>query len=103
MPANKRRRPRQVSATSGSIVTAEFRRRYREQGGSCGDELATKLTKAVATADGGIDLAKLKKLAERNGVWKANYARLNAGLARMSVSNRLRALVRNGGNVKWRR
>jgi hypothetical protein len=103
MSANKRRSPRRAPTSSGSVVTAEFRRRYREHGGSCGDDLATKLTKAVASAGGGIDLEKLKKLAERNAAWKPEYASLNAGLQRMVLSTRLRALVRNGGVVKWGR
>lgn len=86
-----------------SVVPADWRAKYKERGGSCGDELAERLRRHLAAQDGTIDLAKLRKLAEANGVWRPGYEKLNAGLARMSVSNRLRALVRAGVAIKWGR
>jgi hypothetical protein len=41
-------------------------------------------------------------LAEANGVWNARYAKLNPGLARMTIGNKLRALVRRGTKLVWR-
>ena len=73
----------------------------RYQDASCGDRLARKLRKYLATDGGTIDLAKLQRLAERNDVWASRYASLNAGLARMTVANRLRKLVRAGSTIDW--
>jgi hypothetical protein len=82
-------------------VPAKYRKQYDD--GSCGDDLAVRLKRHVTTADGTIDVAKLRTLAELNGVWRSEYAKLNPGLARMTCGNRLRALARNGGAVKWGR
>ena len=86
-----------------SVVPADWRAKYAEHGGSCGDELAERLRRHLGAADGTIDLTKLKRLAEVNGVWRTEYAKLNAGLRRLSVGNRLRALVRAGVAIKWGR
>jgi hypothetical protein len=96
----KTRRPTAKRADSAaSVVSAKYRERYAD--GSCGDDLAARLKKHLAADDGTTDLTKLRDLAKANGVWEDGYSKLNAGLARMSVSNRLRALLRKGGAVKW--
>jgi hypothetical protein len=64
-------------------------------------DFAMRLRKAVTSAEGTVDAAKLRQLALRNGVWDERYANLSNGLARMSIGNRLRALLRRGGKVKW--
>jgi hypothetical protein len=66
-------------------------------------DFALRLRKAVTSADGTIDVAKLRRLAVDNGVWDERYAKLSNGLARMSIGNKLRALVRRGGKIKWGR
>jgi hypothetical protein len=98
----RRRTPRRPApTTTGSVVKADFRARYAEHGGSSGDELSVRLRKHLETDDGTIDLAKLRALAETNDVWSERYAGLNAGMQRLNVGNRLRALVRRGGKIKW--
>ena len=77
------------------MISADYRKQHRP------DELALRLCKHVAAADGSIDPAKLRALAEANGVWSHRYAALNRGMAFMNVSNRLRGLVRGGGKVEW--
>ena len=47
------------------MVKADFRAKYAEHDGSCGDELAAKLKAHVAAADGTVDLAKLKRARRR--------------------------------------
>lgn len=79
-----------------SVITAAYRAKYREHGGSNGDEIATQL--AAYTKDGPDGLVAL---AEANSVWKAEYLALNPGQRRMTVGNRLRALVRKGQAVVW--
>jgi hypothetical protein len=66
-------------------------------------DFAMRLRKAVTGADGTIDAAKLQRLAVRNGVWNERYAKLSNGLARMSIGNKLRALVRRGNKIEWGR
>lgn len=97
------RKPRKTKTETGSVVPADFRVRYKEHSGSCGDELSVRLRKATAAADGSIDIEKLKRLAKANGCWDERYENLNAGLARMNCGNRLRALVRAGKAIKWGR
>jgi hypothetical protein len=87
-----RRRARRAEPATRSVVKPEYRARYAD--GSCGDDLAQRLR--------GVDAAKLRALAEANGVWMRDYAGLNPGMRRMAVGNRLRALVRRGAKVKWR-
>jgi hypothetical protein len=75
--------------------------RFRaKHGDSLRDDVAKRLKKTTTVNDR-VDLAALRKLAERNGCWKAAYSHLNVGLARMTIGNKLRALARNGGKVKW--
>lgn len=40
-------------------------------------------------------------LAKLNGVWDDKYAKLSGGLLVMTVTNRLKGLVKKGGEVKW--
>ncbi len=42
-----------------------------------------------------------RTLAELNGVWKPEYEKLGGGLLVMTVTNRLKGLVKKGGVVKW--
>jgi hypothetical protein len=88
-----------TAAAGASVVPAKYRERYED--GSCGDKLALRLKKHITAADGTTDVAKLQALAERNGVWSASYAKLNAGLARMTIGNRMRKLTRAGAKVVW--
>jgi hypothetical protein len=85
--------------TGGSVVKAEYRERYQD--GSCGDDLALRMREAVRGDDGTVDLARLQRLAEANGVWSDRWAALNAGLQRMACGNALRALARHGTPIKW--
>jgi hypothetical protein len=65
------------------------------------DELGQHLSAATSDDKGRVDVEKLQKLAEQHGVWDPRYARLNPGLVRMSVGNRLRAKVRKGAEIVW--
>jgi hypothetical protein len=42
-----------------------------------------------------------RALAELNGVWDAKYEKLSGGLLVMTVTNRLKGLVKRGGEVRW--
>lgn len=91
-------------AASGSIVKPKYRKIYQPKQDSCGDTLADDMRDYLTVEEEGIksiDLRKLRRLADANGVWNPRYANLNAGQQRMNVGNRLRALVRNGREITW--
>lgn len=93
----------------GSIVPEKYRVLYGAAQ-NCGDEIATALTDYVTeprknkkNPDGGLDRAKLRGVAEVNGIgakladWEDRG--LNGGLLRMNTSNVLRGMNRRGEQV----
>lgn len=106
----------------GSIVPAKYRIRYGATQ-RCGDQIAETLSAYVTLPragkkndiDGGLDRAKLREVAEANGLGAKLTAYenggkdgegLNGGLLRMNVSNILRGMHRRGervviGDVEW--
>ena|SRR5215475_4421492 len=83
-----------------SVVPTKYGDRYKD--GSCGDALAARLKNQVTTVDDTTDTAKLVKLAKANGVWEDGYSKLNAGLIRITIGNKVRKLAREGRNIAWR-
>lgn len=101
---------------SGSVVPEKYRVIYGASQ-NCGDDIALALTAFVTLpratkkdADGGLDRAKLRAVAEINGIgdkladWEDRN--LNGGLLRMNTSNVLRGMNRRGeevviGDEKW--
>lgn len=97
-------------ADSGSIVPEKYRVIYGAAQ-NCGDEMAIELTGYVtleraskANPDGGLDRARLREVADANGIadklakWEDRG--LNGGLLRMNVSNVLRGMLRRGEEVR---
>lgn len=95
---------------SGSVVPEKYRVIYGAEQ-NCGDAIALALTAFVTLpratkkdADGGLDRAKLRSVAEINGlgdklaIWEENG--LNGGLLRMNTSNVLRGMNRRGERVE---
>lgn len=93
----------------GSIVPEKYRILYGSDQ-NCGDAIALALTAFVTlprsnpkNPDGGLDRAKLRAVAEVNGIgdklarWEDNG--LNGGLLRMNTSNVLRGMNRRGEQV----
>lgn len=88
----------------GSIIKSKYKARYKQHGMSCGDDVADELKAYITVTVGGrqqVDLKRLQKVAELNGVWKPTYAKLNNGQQRMTVGNRLRALYMAGEKVNF--
>lgn len=94
----------------GSVVPEKYRQKYGSQQ-NCGDEIALALTNYVTmeratkkNPDGGLDRAKLRGVAEVNGIgdklaeWEGRG--LNGGLLRMNTSNVLRGMNRRGEQVQ---
>jgi hypothetical protein len=71
---------------TASVISARFREKYSEHGGSCGDDLAAQLSTYIAGTDKDgkacVDVVKLERVATPNGVWKPEYATAtNSGLS----------------------
>ena len=94
----------------GSVVPEKYRQLYGAAQ-NCGDEIALALTAFVTLprankkdVDGGLDRARLRAVAEVNGIgdklagWEERE--LNGGLLRMNTSNVLRGMNRRGEAVK---
>lgn len=77
---------------TGDIVPAEYRARYKELGGTCGDFIATELSSLIE--QGGLDA--LNRVKEENNIPLAKWTTLNNGQQRMNLSNTLRASFMRG-------
>lgn len=92
---------------SHSVVKPKYRTKYRPHKMTNGDDLAQLIRKQFMTRKDPdtnkllLDWPKFRAFAAANGCWQANYGRVNHGLARMSVVNRLRAKVRKGHKIVW--
>lgn len=90
---------------SGSVVKDKYRERYREEGhpDDCGDVVAGVMAKTLK-ASGELDIDRLWKLAQANGIEYTKYMTGNRGWqgrARMSIGNVLRGRLRRGEGVNW--
>jgi hypothetical protein len=106
-----------IDASDVTGFKHKYKEKYRATHGRCGDELGEQITEHVKvdTEDGSkTGLNELRRFAEANGCWVPAYASLrtktgewNAGSARASVANRLRAKIRQAAKagekftVKW--
>lgn len=93
-----------VTGKSG-VMKLPYHTRYMNNGGGTGDDLDISLREAVLKVAKGekkptLDVDELRKIAQTHDVWKPEYEDLNPGMQRMNVSNRLRAIGRNGGVVR---
>lgn len=96
-------KPANVVATEDnpqkSIVPVRFKAKYAEHNDSNGDRVALALKAATTTKnkDGrdAVDLDALAKIAADNGIDMAAYSKLNVGMKRMNVGNRLRGMLKN--------
>jgi hypothetical protein len=77
------------------IVPAEYRKRYAETGGGCGDFIAAELTSMMES--GGID--SLNTVKGENNIPSAKWSGLNNGQQRMNLSNTLRASFLRGETI----
>jgi len=78
------------------IVPPEYRKRYQELGGTCGDFIAAELTSMMDS--GGID--SLNTVKAENSIPKERWSSLNHGQQRMNLSNTLRASFLRGETIK---
>jgi len=86
---------------SGSVVKEGYHRAYsaNPHGPGCGDTLDVSLRDAIMRVFEGskeprVDLAILRTIGIQNDLWRGEWERLNPGMQRMNLSNRLRAYLR---------
>jgi hypothetical protein len=89
-----------------SVVKAKYRQRYQPHKMTNGDDLAQRVRKNFMTLKGEdgkprLDWSRFIKFAKANECWVEAYAKLNPGMQRMNVINKLRARRRNGEKVIW--
>ena len=82
------------------VMFLKYHMSYMNKGGGNGDALDVALRDAVLKPGKkgekpALDWNALEDIADRHDVWNPKYRDLNAGMARMNVANRLRALIRN--------
>lgn len=93
-----------------SVVKPKYRSLYKKMPvkNTCSDDLVVQLREYLETeilddqgefVRHGIDTEKLRRFAIYNGLWDEKYSRLNPGMQRMNVGNRLRAKQRK--NPDW--
>lgn len=88
---------------SHSIIKNKYKSAYKPFKMSNGDEVAHQLAEFLkAKGEDGklrIDADRLERFARNNGLWDERYARLNVGMRRLNVGNKLRAKLRK--NPEW--
>lgn len=118
----KAAKPRKAKKTKGKkkdgkaprksgVMAYHYYKQYRENGGTCGDDLAEALTEECTVIDTGksgkakrrkLDHAALMAVAKENNLPKdllAKWEKLNPGMVRMNLGNVLRAKGRDGEKV----
>lgn len=78
------------------IVPPQYRKKYQELGGTCGDFIATELSAMVES--GGVD--SLNAVKAENNIPAARWSGLNNGQQRMNLSNTLRAAFLRGEPIR---
>jgi hypothetical protein len=87
---------------SKSIVSARYKKKYRPNKDTCGDQFVTAMHDFLYP-DGAedLDIRRLAALARDNGIDLARWAHLkNVGMKRMNCGNMLRSRVKAGKEVK---
>ncbi len=84
-----------ATAEKKDVVPSEYRDRYKETGGTCGDFIATNLQKI---AKDGID--SLNSVKAENGIEAARWESFNHGMQRMNLANVLRGSYLKGDTIK---
>lgn len=94
------------------VMTKSYHDRYMAQGGGCADtiDMAMKdafltLSRSVPTKTGtrsepALDVVAMREWGVAIGLWNDKWDRLNPGMQRMNLTNRVRSAVRKGADIK---
>jgi hypothetical protein len=86
------------------VMVASYHDRYEHNvhgPGSC-DGLDIALRDEYTDPTGGVKRDELQALGEELGLWNPGWVKLNNGMVRMNLSNRIRAWLRNNADAKLR-
>ena len=86
-----------AKSSESSVMKPGYAEKYED--GTCGDDMAALLAKSVKNEDGSTDERAIAKIAKDNGIDMEKYAKLNVGMQRMNLGNRLRGLVNGGTDI----
>lgn len=90
-----------------TIVKRKYRSQYRPFKMTCGDSIADRVREEFMTKQDPdtkkpkLDWPKFKAFAKANGCWIPDYDKVNHGIARMSVVNRLRKKIKAKVTIIW--
>lgn len=90
-----------------SVVKRKYKNMYRPHKMTCGDALSKQIrTEFMTVKDPDtnklkLDWVKLTEFAKKNDCWSSEYSKLNKGLRRMNIVNRLRAKTKKKHEVVW--
>lgn len=89
-----------------SIIKPKYKTRYKPFKMTNGDDLNKLLAEHLKVKDElgkpRVDAARLKRFAQANGVWAPEYVKLNLGMQRLNIGNRLRGKIRRDKHeVVW--
>ena len=79
------------------VMVAAYHDRYEHNphGPGCGDGLDVAMRDAFTDPENGVNVEALRAFGEGVGLWNPDWKRLNRGMQRMNLTNRVRAWLRN--------
>jgi len=91
--------PRPNGLRSG-VMVASYHAAYSKNplGPGCGDDLDVSLRNATQTEKGVMDADLLREIGLSLGLYSREWDRLNPGMRRMCIANRIRGFLRNNPN-----
>lgn len=90
-----------------SVIKQKYKNKYKPHKMTCGDALARQIRAEFMTVKDPdtkklkIDWKRFTEFAKRNACWSEEYKKVNKGMRRMNIVNRLRAKVQAGHEVVW--
>lgn len=90
-----------------SVIKAKYKNKYRPHKMTCGDALSKQVRAEFMTIKDPdtkklkLDWVKFRQFAKNNGCWSEDYSKLNKGMRRMNIVNRLRAKIADGHETIW--
>jgi len=94
-PAAEAQEEMEFVRTTSGVMPLRHHARYTSNGGGCADELDLVLREVYTDHGHGLDVAGLKLLGESLGLWQGSWDKLNPGMIRMNLANRIRGWLRN--------
>ncbi len=92
LPGTEAEATAKAAKRTGTVVPQKYKDKYGKLQ-SCGDDLVSFLLRSWGEKT---DLEMVKATGIENGIWNERWERLNPGMQRMNLGNRMRTRVREG-------